>query len=281
MPINISQRGQTTAAMSADTILLAQHMRTGRHSLRILHLVGELTKQPTGLRLADLSVMLNVPKGSVRHYLKQLLTAGYILHIRRKYRLGPRIFRLAGSIVTSRALGISFRPHIEELMSMSGESAYIGVLDRNRRALSYVDAIYSLQPLHHQIPLGETCPLNCAAAGRLLLAYADPDWTEDYLGAMTRSRRTVHTINDPVELRRELASIREEGCSISSDELTGDSTELSAPIFGVEGSIVASITLAGPSKRMRNRLPELKLMVINMAARASKLERPRGHGPYS
>jgi DNA-binding IclR family transcriptional regulator len=232
-------------------------------------LFSELANDPAGLSLAKLSGRLEVSKTTLLYPLRLLVASGYVLHDRALYRLGPSMFRLAGAVMASRALANAFRPHIEELTSRSGESTYIIVLDCEHGALVYIDASYSPQSLRHSLPIGATCPLDCSATGRLLLAYADQHWKEDYLCSTRPGLTTRSPLVDSVALRKELAAIREAGFSLSVDEPTAGSTELSAPIFGPAGTVMAAITIAGPSTRLASRLSELRHMVEDVAARAS------------
>jgi DNA-binding IclR family transcriptional regulator len=91
--------------------------------MRLLGLFDALAKSPKdGLGLAELNTVLNSPKSSLLNLLRPLVSG--------RYRLGPSIFRLAGTIMSIWNFSNTVRPFLEELAVRSRESVYLGALDR-------------------------------------------------------------------------------------------------------------------------------------------------------
>jgi IclR family transcriptional regulator, acetate operon repressor len=240
--------------------------------MRILGLFGALAKKPDGLSLAELNSILESPKSSLLNLLRPLVADGYLTHTGGLYRLGPTIFRLSGSIMSVWNFSQLLRPYLEELAQRSHESVYIGVLDREAQVITYVDAIDSPHSVRYSLPVGANRPLYCTAAGRLLLAFADKEFQEDYIRGIKLDARTPYTLTDRKELRRKLDTIRQTGLSTSIGELFAGSAGLSAPIYGTEAKVIAAISIGAPADRFEEALPSLRRVIADVAARASGLQ---------
>jgi IclR family transcriptional regulator, acetate operon repressor len=209
---------------------------TGPRSLtRVLGLFDVLAKTKDGLTLAELNMALRSPKSSLLNLLRPLVADGYLNYENGRYRLGAAIFRLAGSIVAVWNFSSAFRPYLEELALRSQESVYMGVLDRAGKNITYVDAIESPQSVRFTVPVGAVRPLYSTAAGRVLLAYVEPAWREEYLSSTKLQAFTPKTIKSRTALREELERIRQTGVSVSLGEMFAESAAISSPIFGSDG----------------------------------------------
>lgn len=258
------------AAKKSNVINMSERDVTGPRSLtRILGLFDALAKKPDGLSLAELNAVLESPKSSLLNLLRPLVSDGYLLHSHGLYRLGPTAFRLAANIMSVWNFSKLVRPYLEELAVRSNESVYIGVLDREEQVITYVDTIDSPHSVRYSIPVGANRPLYCTAAGRVLLAFADKDWQENYFRTVKLVRRTAHTTTDRKELRKKLDDIRRTGYSTSVSEMFVGSAAISAPIYGSEGKVVAAIAIGAPADRFEAELPHLREVIKDISVRAS------------
>ena len=242
---------------------------TGPRSLaRLLALFDVLSLMPEGMSLAELNVTLDTPKSSLLNLLRPLVSEGYLVHAAGTYRLGPSIFRLAASVMSAWNFPKMIRPFMEELVERTGESVLLGVLNRDAEVMTYVEILDSPHPVRYQIPVGTTRPLYASSAGRLLLAYTDKAWRDQYLTSASFKVKTA-TPMTRASLMRELDKIRSEGISTSIDGFMVGLAAVAAPVFDGEGRCIASLNIAGPSDRFRHELETLKATVKDVAARAS------------
>jgi IclR family acetate operon transcriptional repressor len=244
---------------------------TGPRSLmRLLGLFDALAKSPKdGLGLAELNTVLNSPKSSLLNLLRPLVSTGYLNLESGRYRLGPSIFRLAGTIMSVWNFSNAVRPFLEELAVRSRESVYLGVLDRVGKVITYVDAIDSPHSVRYSVPIGAVRPLYSTGAGRVLLAFADKRWQEEYITTTKLEARTPRTISTQKGLREELERVRKTHISISIGEMFPESAAISAPVFGADGVIAAAIAVGGPTERLQPRIAELRPIIADIATRAS------------
>jgi DNA-binding IclR family transcriptional regulator len=237
--------------------------------MRLLGLFDALAKSKEGLSLAELNTELSSPKSSLLNLLRPLVASGYLNYDNGRYRLGPSIFRLAANIMSVWNFSNAVRPYLEELAQRSQESVYLGVLDRIGKVITYVDALESPHPVRFSVPVGAVRPLYSTAAGRVLLAFANEQWQEEYFRTTKLEQRTPRTIATRKGLREELERIRKTHVSVSIGENFPESAAISAPVFGADGTLVAAIAIGAPSERLAPRLAELRPMILDVAARAS------------
>ena len=243
---------------------------TGPRSLtRLLGLFDVLAKSKEGMTLAELNQALKSPKSSLLNLLRPLVIDGYLACDSGRYRLGPSIFRLAANIMSVWNFSSTMRPYLEELAQRCGESVYLGVLDTAGSVITYVDSIDSQKAVRFSVPVGAARPLFSTAAGRVLLAFGDPEWVDEYLRNTKITAFTPYTVSSRKALREELEKIRRTRISVSMGETFPESGAIAAPIFGADGKLIAAIAIGAPVSRLEPELADLRPLIADIAARAS------------
>ncbi|HSV35090.1 MAG TPA: IclR family transcriptional regulator [Ramlibacter sp.] len=252
-----------------DTAAAPERDASGPRSLtRLLGLFGVLSQAANGMTLAELSVALESPKSSLLNLLRPLVSEGYLIHGAGVYKLGPSIYRLSASVMSAWNFPNIIRPFMEELSARTEETVLLGVMNNEAEALTYVEIIDSPHPVRYQIPVGTTRPLYASSAGRLLLAFSDKKWLDNYLASVVFKAKTAIPISRGA-LRQELDKIRAEGVSWSIDGYLKGLSAVAGPVFDASGRCVASLNIAGPSERFRSELDFLKLTVKEVTKKAS------------
>ena len=221
------------------------------------------------LSLAELTLALKIPKTSLANLLRPLVAMGYLNFKSGGFQLGSSMFRLAGSIMSVWNFSDVMRPFLEELAARSGESVYLGVMDRAGKVITYVDAVDSPHSLRYSVPVGAVRPLYCTGAGRVLLAYEDQEWQDHYISTTELEARTARTVSTGKRLREELEQVRKTRISVSIGEMFAEASAIAAPIFAADGKIAAAIAVDGPTERIAHRIDELCPIIADVAARAS------------
>jgi DNA-binding IclR family transcriptional regulator len=240
----------------------------------LLGLFDALAHSKEGLTLAELSVLLESPKSSLLNLLRPLVSEGYLSHDGGRYRLGAAIFRLAANVMSAWNFAKVLRPYLEELAERSHETVVLTTLDRDKGVVSIVGVIESPQSVRFTVPLGANVPIYCTAAGRLFLAHADKEWQETYLRDVKLEPYTPHTIATKKALRAELKKVLEQGYSVSVGELGAESGGMAAPVFGSDGTLIATLAVSAPTVRFERELPALREALLDVAARASGMPSP-------
>lgn len=239
-----------------------------RSLTRILGIFEVLSGTSGGLSLTELSELLGSPKSSLLHLLRPLVAEGYLTHESGVYRLGTSVYRLAAGVLANWNFPRLVRPFMEELARRTGETVLLGVLNREAESLTYVEIIDGPQPIRYHIPVGTTRTLYASAAGRLLLAFSDDAWRKSYLGSVSFKVRTATPITRAA-LRRDVDAIRRDRICCTIDLYVRGLSAIAAPVLDAGGRCIASISIAGPTDRIRNEMETLRDSVRDVAAKAS------------
>lgn len=187
---------------------------------RVLAVLIELARHPSGATLDELSREMRSPKPTVHRALTSLRRAGLAMQLARgTYALGDEFFRLAFLNLADRPETVRITPVLEELARRYGETAHYAVLDG-------VDVLYraKVDPTGGAVRLtsvvGGRNPASCTGVGKLLLSFEVDSERElrRLLGDAPLEQRTPHTITDLAQLWAELVAIRERGYATDDQE---------------------------------------------------------------
>ena len=158
----------------------------------------------------------------------------------RGYRLGPRLLGLAVAAMRELPLRDLAHPALERLATVTGESAQLYVRDGERRVC--IDAIESRRELRTIVAVGASLPLTKGSAGKVFLAWAQPEDRDRSLAALPEK--------EALRLARQVATARRRGWADSIGEREAGVASVSAPVFDRQGSLVAAISVSGPADRI-------------------------------
>jgi DNA-binding IclR family transcriptional regulator len=195
------------------------------------------------IRADELGTLLDTPMSTVYRYLRTLATFGFIEHDGAGYRLAPRLIIGSTANVTAEELIRTAGPVLQLLADETGETAVI--VRRLGLAAVCLHEIPSSKPLRVTIPPQTALPLDRGALGKALLAFANPEIIDEFLGSETGG--PAGDI-DADRLRADLAEIVTSGVARSFGEGIPGAVEIAVPIFREDG-IVGAIGVVGPESR--------------------------------
>ncbi|MGH7763502.1 MAG: IclR family transcriptional regulator [Candidatus Dormibacteraceae bacterium] len=252
-------------------------VRSVERAIAILDLLAQGGWQ-TG---ADLARELRVHRSTALRLLGTLERHGLVErdHRTAKYRLGHRLAQLASVVTGEFDLRYVARPVCESLAGALGETVTLDVLAGDVIVpIEQATASTSMVSVNW---LGRRTPVHCTASGKVILAFAPANLRQRLL-AHPLERSTAHTITDYAELDRQLASAREAGFARTFEELELGLDAIAAPVFAVDGEVVAALDVSGPSHRLRAiERPELVRLTLEGAADLSHRLGFRGRRPES
>jgi DNA-binding IclR family transcriptional regulator len=185
---------------------------------------------------------------------------------RGKYTLGVGILRLAGATTARLDVVQEARPITRKLAVDSGETVNVAVLS-DHSAL-YLDQVAGQSALQSHNWVGQHIPLHATSNGKVLLSGLDAAEVESRLRKL--APYTPETIVSKAALRRELDSVREQGYAVAADELEVGLTAIAAPIRNAHGDVIASMSVSGPTFRLKEaRVKELCPIVVDAADEVS------------
>lgn len=199
--------------------------------------------------VTDLAAALGVHKSTAFRLLAALEARGLVEQVseRGRYRLGFGLVRLAGAAASRLDLVEQSRPVTRRLALEIGETVNVARLEGE--AVVNLDQVLGRATVATQNWVGQRTPLHATSSGKVLLAAADPDERDRLLGRPLEAY-TPATITDRSVLEAELEGAAAAGWAATREELELGLNAIAAPIWGRDGTVVAAVSVSGPSYRL-------------------------------
>jgi DNA-binding IclR family transcriptional regulator len=158
------------------------------------------------------------------------------------YRLGIHVVRLANAVLARLDVRRVARPHLEELVRLTGETATLHVPGEEDAVT--VDFVPSAHFIRHVSQLGRPSVAHATSAGKVMLAFTDHPLPRRPLRAYT-----PHTITDGKALAAEIERVREQGFAEAFEEREPGLAAVAAPVWSSARALEAIVALQGPTAR--------------------------------
>lgn len=191
--------------------------------------------------LAELATRTGLYKSTVLRLAASLQKANFLRRFDDgSFELGPAVLRLGEIYQQSFDFGKYVMPVLQALAAETGESASFYVREGDVRTCLFRVHSTSHRVLHFVMP-GSQLDLKTGAAGRILLAFTEPD-------------------------RPEFEAERQELVTVSDRNRQGDTTAIASPVFGARG-FLGALSLAGPRFRFEEETVDRMRDVVRSAAK--------------
>jgi IclR family pca regulon transcriptional regulator len=195
------------------------------------------------LSLSDVARVTGMTRAAARRFLLTLADLGYVRCDGRLFSLTPRVLELGYAYLSGLGLPQVAMPHLEDLSRTVHESSSVSVLDGPD--IVYVARVPTTRRIMSvAIDVGTRFPAHATSMGRVLLAGLESAELERRLAAATLHPLTLRTMVDPAALRRELATVAEQGWAMVDQELEEGLRAVAAPITGPGGRTVAAVNVS-------------------------------------
>ena len=212
---------------------------------RSLDLLESLAQADKSLGVGELADVTGLPQGTVHRLLQSLHQRGYVRRdAARKYSLGTSAVRLADA--AQRAMVRGARPHLAELVAISGETANLAVLEGDD--VVYVAQVPSPHTLRMFAEVGRHVPPHSTAVGKVLLAGMPRERALAVLRRTGLAARTPATITDLDAFGTELDLVTVQGWAADEEEQEAGVRCVAVPV-GAPGAALAALSLSGPADR--------------------------------
>jgi IclR family acetate operon transcriptional repressor len=239
---------------------------TVQKGLRILEAIAE---QPAPIALSELAQIMKVSKSTLHRFLSTFQEAGYLERPSGtdRYRLGVRVLKLAGAMLSEQPVREVASSYLVDLMLSTNEASHLTVLDG--ADVVYLDKVDSPHPVRMYSYVGLRQPAYATAAGKAMLAYL-PEVRLQPILAHGLEPRTPNTITSERTLRDHLMEIRRRGYAIDNEEAMPDIRCVGAPIFDFDGKVAGAVSISGPASRLsEHRAEEIAPLVVDVAQQIS------------
>jgi IclR family transcriptional regulator, acetate operon repressor len=231
---------------------------------RAARLLTEVVRADESVTSTELASATGLAKSTTSRMLLALERNGLV---RRddagRFRPGEVFIRFAWRGGAEASLVEVAQPYLTSLGAATGETINLGVeRDGLVEQIAQVDSAYVIGAANW---VGRPVPLHCAALGKVLLAYGAAELPSGRL-----ERRTAQTITSRSALGAELADVRRRGYAVTDGELEPGLVAIAAPVFGDGDTVVAALSVSGPSARLTpDRLTGVASDCVTQAAALS------------
>lgn len=215
---------------------------------------------------------LGYHKSSIQRLVSTLEKEGFLERDadgRGGYCLGPQMIYLSNVAGRGADLRRLARPALERLAQLTQETAHLCIVDQSR--CYYLDKIDSPRSIRIVTYIGQRLHLHCTGVGKTLLSGMSTTEVDRVIAERGLPGFTSNTLTDRGRLLEELQRIRSSGVSIDDEEFEIGLKCLAAPIFDSKGSVVAAMSISGPSQRLTPETLELYTPYIKEATREVSL----------
>lgn len=240
--------------------------------IRALEILECFMDSSTEWTLKNLVDHLHMPTTTVFRQISTLTERGYLVQdpIRKSYRVGPRLLLLSSTILSHSDLRTISRPELEKLSKCVKETINLSILlDQD---IFYLDKVETFRSIVCNTRIGTRVPAYATSCGKIILAYKTEDFLNTYFQSLTSMHQfTEKTISSPEKLRSELVKARTLGYAVDNEEIESGLICVGAPIIGMDHSVLAAVSIAGPAFRMHEELDTMIQKVKLTAANISRL----------
>ena len=230
----------------------------------------ELIAEAGELGVTELGKRLGVHKATASRLAATLAYHGLVDRdaSTEKYRLGFALIHLAGAAMAGLDLVSTARPILEDLAERTRETVNLGVLSGD--SVVCIDQVAGTRSIVSLSWVGRRTPMHCTSSGKVLLAHMS-DLEQERLLKQPLEQRTPSTIVDLEQLRAQLDEVRTRGYAQTREELEQGLNAVAAPVRRADGEVVATLSISGPSFRMRPvDLPRIGRSAIEAATAISR-----------
>lgn len=209
-----------------------------------------IAERPDAVSLSEIARRTDLPKSTVHLALQTMRDIGFVEQDvdSGRYVLGLAASQLGAAALDHSRLVAAMAPAMRELADRSKEAVSLGI--RTDREVLFVKRIETSHVLRTSIREGTRMPLHASASGKCLLAGLDDAEIDDLYPSDPLPESASHTIRTRAELLDEIRLVRRRGYSTNRDEFLDGVSGAAVPVV-VGGRTVASLSLAGPTDRVR------------------------------
>jgi DNA-binding IclR family transcriptional regulator len=237
---------------------------------RITAILEAVAGSPDPRPPATVARALKLPLPTISRLMRELAGQRY-LHLEERsngYSLGSRPLAWGYAARPARLM-TTIVPEMERLRDLTGETVSLHV--RSDEVRVCIAEVQSLESVRRVVPIGLVVPLHFGATGRVLLAFALPEFIGAYVNRLDIGARAKRT------LLQELDVIREQGWAMAVDSWISGLSGLAAPVRD-GNTVVASLVASGPNSRFTRKVMSRHIDdILATSRRASALL--SGHPP--
>jgi DNA-binding IclR family transcriptional regulator len=205
-----------------------------------IDIIELLAEEETGLTVSEISQQLGRRMSELFRIIIVMERRGWLqkdLETAR-YSVTYHVLRLAHRGTPAKSLTVAAAPIMETLSTRINQSCHL-VVRSGTQGLVILRQENQRRHANISVRLGATIELAVSCSGQALLAHMEPGEREALLGTLKRPRTMSRASLDAT-----LARVRKQGYVLHRSPITAGVTDISYPIRGFDGKVVAALTVA-------------------------------------
>jgi DNA-binding IclR family transcriptional regulator len=222
------------------------------------------------LRLTEIAAECDLSVSTIQRLTYTLQELGVIVRDQdtKRFRIGPKMIRLALAVMQNLELNKVAYPYMQEASDATGEVVGLAVLSGIEIIL--VEIIKTDQVLNINMDVGAVIPPHATSTGKAILAFLDESQAKKMLQHSQMTRFTKNTITSIKSYQNQLKKVVENGYSLAIDENAYGFSAIAAPVRNSNGAVVASTAIMVPSARIsKKKLESFRKNIIQTADKIS------------
>ncbi len=229
--------------------------RSIRRAVAILRILA--TGQEHGVRITDIVQHTGLNRPTVHRILRVLIEEEAVEQDpgTRRYMVGPEVSLLGLSRAARVPVKSVAEPYLRHIAEQCGDSIFLTIRSGfdsicvDRKTGNYPVKVLSIE-------VGARRPLGVSVSGLVLLAFADPDDSEEVI--LGNEQRLVSHGLELGEVRRRIAETRSLGYAYSEVGVVPGTRAVALPVFDADHQLVASVAVSA----MADRLSHERLAIL-------------------
>ncbi|SFL44218.1 IclR family transcriptional regulator domain-containing protein [Geodermatophilus ruber] len=196
--------------------------------------------RPT-MSLTEVASAAGLARPTARRLLLTLEEMGFVRASGHGFALTPRVLGLGMAYVSSLGLWDIARPHMEKLVTGTGESSSMAQLDG--ADIVYVARVSVPRIITLRVEIGTRFPAVRTSQGKVLLAALSPDELESALAQPSRAGLPPAPEPSREQLLGELVEVRARGWALADEELAPGIRSVAVPVRDGTGTVRAAMNV--------------------------------------
>jgi DNA-binding IclR family transcriptional regulator len=237
---------------------------------RVAQLLRVLAEADGDASLGDLAQRLKLPASTTHRLLNLLLEQGFVDRgqVPRSYRVGLELLRIAGRVTSRAQLTDVAHGFMQAVVEACDETCMLSVYMPRSQSSMVAKVIHGSHPLRYEAKLYEPSSLLWGATGLGIYAFLPDEAAAQVL--QVPSPADGRPLK-PLQLRRDVARIRQQGYAHTRGQKVPGAIGISAPVFNAQG-VVAALCITLPETRFKEgmevRLAELLMQQAHLLSQA-------------
>lgn len=210
----------------------------------------------------ELGRELKINPTTVYRVVRTLYNAGYLEQNKKNqnYSLGAEVLKLANIYTYHNPLPLVAQRVFETYTSKFEHNFFLATLSRFE--VIYLAVLDGKGPIKVAVTPGFSLPLHSNALGKLLLAYKDPAYVQEFLSKKTLEVFTPRTVAKPEALLEQLEEVRKRAYAVNDGEQFEEIGAVAVPVYGPQRKPVnLAVSLTYPRLYLQEKRLNLDEMI--------------------